>query len=314
MSNPPIERAQELTRPFKQLYDFEPHFTETPAGWQHYVDEGDQHSDPILCVHGNPTWSFIWRRVATEFRADARVVAPDHMGCGLSDRPQDWSYRLEDHVDNLERLVLKLDLKRITLVVHDWGGAIGMGVAVRHPARFERFVVSNTAAFPSSLIPKRIAVCRIPLLGSLMLRGLGAFERAATVMATKTGLDPAVKQGLLAPYTNWHDRIAVQRFVQDIPMRESHPTWSILNQIADKLTLLADKPMLLPWGERDFCFSPAFRKEWEERFPQAESIPFEKAGHYLFEDETERYLEELRAFIGRYPLPPSDAQKQAQLA
>lgn len=305
MSLAPIERARRVTAPFAELYPFEPHFLETPAGWQHYLDEGAREADPVLCVHGNPSWSFVWRGVARELASEMRVVAPDHLGCGLSDKPQAWPYRLQGHVDNLERLVLALDLKRITLVVHDWGGAIGMGVAVKHPERFERLFVSNTAAFPVARIPARIAVCRLPGLGPMLLRGLGAVERAATRMAVRKPLAPQVARGLLAPYTNWRERVAICRFVQDIPMQTDHPSWDTLVAISDKLGWLRRKPMALAWGERDFCFTPHFRHKWQERFPAAESLPFPEAGHYLFEDEPERYLAELRAFVARHPLPPA---------
>lgn len=136
-----------LPQSVRDLYPFDSHFLDVDGGRMHYIDEGDADADPIVCVHGNPTWSFYWRRIAQEFKGTHRVVAMDHIGCGLSDKPQDWPYRLADHRDNLLRLIEHLDLKRVTLVVHDWGGAIGMGVAVRHPERFRRIVVMNTSAF-----------------------------------------------------------------------------------------------------------------------------------------------------------------------
>ncbi|HND30152.1 MAG TPA: alpha/beta fold hydrolase, partial [Myxococcota bacterium] len=114
---------------WKELYPFSEHWIDANGGRQHYVDEGK--GDPILFVHGNPTWSFYWRAAIVHFRDRYRCVAPDHIGCGRSDKPQDWSYRLADHIGNLENLVLKLDLRNITLVVHDWGGAIGLGMAGR---------------------------------------------------------------------------------------------------------------------------------------------------------------------------------------
>src|SRR5439155_26854134 len=193
----------------------------------HYLDEGPRDAEPIFCVHGNPTWSFIWRRLIADQSRERRVIAVDHVGCGLSDKPQDYSYRLEQHLANLRRLVETLDLKNVTLVGHDWGGCIGMGVAVEMPDRFRRFVLLNTGAFRSQAIPWRIAVCRIPVLGAIAVRGFNGFSRAALTMAvSRQPLSATAQRGLLAPYDSWANRVAVQRFVQDIPLRPSHPSYA----------------------------------------------------------------------------------------
>ena len=284
---------------WRSLYPFEPNHLRIGGHSLHYVDEGPRTSAPMLLVHGNPTWSFYWRELIRAFRPKRRMIAPDHIGCGLSDKPRDWSYRLADHVSNLERLVLELDLREITLIVHDWGGPIGLGVATRHPERFERIVLLNTAAFRSKAIPLRIAVCRIPLLGPLAVRGLNAFARAATFMATEKGLDPPVSAGLLAPYGSWDDRIAIQRFVEDIPLNEAHPSWKTLLDIESGLERLQDKPTLLIWGERDWCFTPEFRREFERRFPEASVLPIAEAGHYVVEDAPEEVIEAIREFARR---------------
>lgn len=267
---------------WRSEYPFESHFLGVDGGQLHYVDEGS--GRPVLFVHGNPTWSFYWRAGVSAMRETHRAIAVDHLGCGLSDKPQEWPYRLAGHIDNLERLVLALDLRDITLVVHDWGGAIGFGVATRHPDRFRDFVVTNTAAFRAPSIPIRIAMCRIPGLGELAVRGLNGFAAAATVMATEKGLSPAAKAGLLAPYGSWTDRIATHRFVLDIPMNAAHPSWETLAAIEAGLPALAAKPMRLVWGERDWCFTPWFRQEFERRFPHARSFPLADIGHYVAED------------------------------
>jgi haloalkane dehalogenase len=115
----------------KQEYPFSSHFSSMKNHKLHYIDEGS--GDAILMVHGNPTWSFFYRNLAKHFSKNFRVVVPDHLGCGLSDKPQDYEYTLKNHIDNLEKLVLELGLTNITLVLHDWGGAIGMGLATRNP-------------------------------------------------------------------------------------------------------------------------------------------------------------------------------------
>lgn len=267
---------------WRSHYPFEGRTFPQPAGRMNYVDAGA--GRPILFVHGNPTWSFYWRAALTALQGSHRVIAPDHLGCGLSDKPQDWTYRLGDHIDNLERLVLALDLRDITLVVHDWGGAIGMGVATRHPDRFRDFVITNTGAFRAPHIPLRIAVCRTPLLGELAVRGLNGFAGAAVYMATERGLAPEARAGLLAPYDTWANRIATHRFVLDIPMSPAHPSWDTLVAIEEGLPALVNHPMRLVWGERDWCFTPWFRKEFERRFPRARSFPLADVGHYVMED------------------------------
>lgn len=293
--------AHALTHPdvpaWRSLYPFASHFHRIGPHALHYLDEGPRDAPPLLLVHGNPTWSFYWRRAVLQFRDRFRVVALDHLGCGLSDKPQDWPYRLADHVANLESLALHLDLRNITLGVHDWGGAIGLGFATRHPERVPRLVVTNSAAFRSSRLPLRIAACRIPLLGPLLVRGLNGFARAATVMATARGLRSDVAAGLLAPYASWGERVAVMRFVLDIPMDASHPSWATLSAIEEALGTLRDRPMLLVWGERDWCFTPAFREEWQRRFPSAEVEPIPDAGHYVLEDAPDRVLARIERFL-----------------
>ena len=277
---------------WRSEYPFADHFLAVDGGRMHYVDEGS--GRPILFVHGNPTWSFYWRGCVAAMRESHRAVAVDHIGCGLSDKPQDWPYRLIGHIDNLERLVLSLDLRDITLVVHDWGGAIGFGVATRHPDRFRDIVVTNTAAFRAPHIPIRIAICRIPVLGEWAVRGLNGFAVAATLMASEQGLSAVAKAGLLAPYASWADRIATHRFVLDIPMAEGHASWSTLADIEAGLPLLSGKPMRLVWGERDWCFTPWFREEFQRRFPHALSFPLADVGHYVCEDAADRLIAHIR--------------------
>ena len=197
-------------------------------------------------VHGNPTWSFYWRRLIGSLSIDRRTVAIDHLGCGLSDKPSDYDYCLQNHIDNLIRLVDTLDLKNVTLMAHDWGGAIGMGALLARQERFKKIILFNTGAFPPPFIPFRIRVCRWPLIGKIGVQGFNLFARAATIMATerKGGLPQTVADGLLAPYDNWKNRIAIYRFVKDIPLTRKHPTWSVLEQIESRLGEVADWPIL----------------------------------------------------------------------
>ena len=274
---------------WRELYPFESHFADIEGHRIHYVDEG--RGTPVVMVHGNPTWSFYYRNLVRDLSATHRAIAVDHMGCGLSDKPQDYPYRLRRHIDNLECLMDHvLGGEKLSLIVHDWGGAIGMGYAVRHPERIERIVVLNTAAFLVDRCPLRIRLCRAPILGPLLLRGLNGFAQAAIKMAVAKGrrLAPLVRAGLLAPYDSYANRIAQLRFVQDIPLSPKHPTWDTMVEIEKGLPQLARKPMLIGWGTQDFCFNDRFLKEWQARFPEASVHAFEDAGHYVLEDAYDR--------------------------
>ncbi len=284
------------------LYPFEPHFRDHGGIRQHYVDEGEPDAPPLLMLHGNPTWSFCWRRLIKAFRGGNRVVAPDHVGCGLSDKPQDYDYTLTQHIENLERLVLELDLRRITLVLHDWGGAIGMGFARRHPERIARLFLLNTAAFLSKDIPLRISICRVPVFGALAVRGLNGFARAATRMAVTHPLPPEVKRGYLLPYDSYANRIATLRFVQDIPLSPEHPSFPELEAIDRSLADFRDHPAAIAWGMRDWCFTPAFLEEWQRRLT-AKALVIEDASHYVFEDAPDEVEEVLHAFLKQNPVP-----------
>jgi pimeloyl-ACP methyl ester carboxylesterase len=284
-------------------YPFAAHWLAQAGGRLHYVDEGPRAGDVVLCLHGNPTWSFFYRKLVLALSDTRRVIAPDHLGCGLSDKPGEWSYTLAAHIENLERLVLALDLRRITLVLHDWGGAIGMGFARRQPERIARLVILNTAAFKSSSMPWRIRVCRTPLLGRFLVRRMNGFARLATRMAVAhKPLAPSARLGLLAPYRSSAERVAIQRFVEDIPMRPGHPSWNELEAIDRALAQFSALPACIVWGERDWCFTPRFREEWMRRFPQAEVHKIADAGHYLLEDAPVEVAACVQSFLTRHPL------------
>jgi len=267
-------------------YPFASRFLDVDGGRMHYVDEGPRGAAPVLMLHGNPTWSFLYRRLVKALSPEHRCVAPDHIGCGLSDKPQDWRYDLVGHIENLEKLVLALDLRNITLVVHDWGGPIGLGFARRHPERVARVVITNTAAFPGPA-PLRLRVCRAPWIGPFLVQRLNAFAGTAPTLAVHRPLTQAARTGFALPYGSTADRVAVARFVQDIPLSPSDPSWSELEAIESSIQSFRLKPTVIVWGERDFVFTPRFRAEWERRLPEADVRVLPEAGHWLFEDEPE---------------------------
>ncbi|MEZ6188139.1 MAG: alpha/beta fold hydrolase [Planctomycetota bacterium] len=290
-----------------ELYPFRPTRVEVAGGHTvSVVDEGPRDAPVLLMVHGNPTWSFYYRELILGLRDRFRCVAVDHLGAGLSDKPQAYAYTLANHVANLEAVVERLGIERLTLVVHDWGGAIGMGWGTRHPERVDRCVVFNTAAFRSERIPPSINLCRVPLVGDLLIRGFNGFARAALIRAAKKPLPAPVQRGYLLPYRSWRDRVGHLRFVQDIPMHAGIPSWDAIQEIEEGLAQLRDKPFLICWGGEDFCFNDSFLDEWRARFPEAEVHRFPHAGHYVLEDAGPEILELLQGFLARTALTPAE--------
>ena len=254
----------------------------------------------MLMVHGNPTWSFYWRNLAVGLRDDYRVVVPDHIGCGLSDKPQRYNYTLAQHIDNLVSLWDHLDLDDVTVVVHDWGGPIGIGAALQRAERVRRLVIFNTALFPPPYIPLRIRVCRMPLLGTLAMRGMNLFARAAIGMAPGKDfpLDDVTAAGLLAPYDSWANRIGIDRFVHDIPSTSRHKCWDTLANIESQLCR-HDWPTKIIWGMQDWCFREQCLIRIHQHFPHAEIHRFDDAGHYVIEDKHEEIIPLMRDFLAR---------------
>lgn len=282
-----------------RLYPFTPRSFTTPRGARlSYVDEGPRTSEAVLMLHGNPTWSFYYRELITALAPTIRCIAPDHVGMGLSDKPADYDYTLVTRIDDVTALVAQLGLTRVHLVVHDWGGAIGFGFATRHPGLIGKLVIQNTAAFASRHIPWRIALCKAPAIGPLLVRGLNGFAGPATWMAMhRRALSPEEKRGFLWPYSSWADRVAVSAFVRDIPMSPAHRSWAALAATEAALPQFRDRPALIVWGGRDFCFNDHFLARWRSLLPAAEVHRITDAGHYVLEDAREQVLPRIVRFL-----------------
>ena len=283
------------------LHPFRSHWLDLDGWRYHYLDEGPREAPVVLMLHGNPTWCFHFRRLLAPLSERYRVVVPDHLGCGLSDKPQRYPYTLAHHAANLQRLIDALELRDVVLAMHDWGGAIGFGCAMREPARFRALVLFNTAAFLLPSCPLRIRMCRVPGLGALLVRGLNAFARAALWFATsKPERFPAeVRRAYLAPYDSWANRIALHRFVLDIPLEPDHPTRSLICEIEKSLAAFRERRTLILWGADDFCFTRVFLNRWRELLPRSEVHLLEGAGHYVVEDAHDEVLARLTGFLAR---------------
>ena len=288
----------------RALYPFDAKYFDRRGLRMHYLDEGA--GGPLVMVHGNPTWSFYYRNLVLALRDNYRCIVPDHIGCGMSDKPGDnqYTYTLESRVDDLEALIESLGIRAgITLIVHDWGGMIGMAYATRHPERIKRLIVMNTSAFhlpKTKPFPWPLWIVRNTPAGAFLVRGFNAFSGiAARVCCTRTRLSPELRDAYTAPYDSWENRIATLRFVQDIPLRPGDRAYEIVSEVGRNAGQFGNRPMLICWGLRDFVFDRHFLRLWEERFPRAEVHRFEDCGHYVLEDARDEIIALVRDFLSR---------------
>lgn len=287
---------------FSHLYPFESNYIDLNGLKYHFLDQGK--GDPVVMIHGNPTWSFYFRELVKGLSPKFRTIVPDHIGCGLSDKPdiKRYDYSLKSRVDDLESLINHLGLnEKITLVIHDWGGMIGMAYALRHPERIHRIAVMNTAAFlmpKGKKLPFSLWIVRnVKPFATLTVLGMNLFAYGALFTASYKGLKKDVKSGLIAPYNCWSNRIATLKFVQDIPLSEKDPSYSLVKYVDENLYKLSHIPMIICWGKHDFVFDAAYLLEWRQRFPNAEIHAFSDAGHYVLEDVPDEIVILVKDFL-----------------
>jgi len=293
-----------------KLYPFKSHWLDIAGQRMHYLDEGPRQAPVVLMVHGNPTWSFYYRNLVLALRDRYRCIVPDHIGCGLSDKPDDaaYAYTLAQRIADLGTLMKHLRPARpIHLVVHDWGGMIGFGWAAPQPEMIASMVVTNTAAFPlppEKKFPLALRLARSPLAGTLLVRGLNAFSGIAARVAFSQPVSQEVRKGYTGPYDSWRNRIATLRFVQDIPLGPQDPAYPIVAATAARLPDFAAKPCLLGWGEKDFVFDLHFLHHWQEIFPDAQVHSYPDCGHYVLEDAGQPLLDAICNFIDAHAQQP----------
>lgn len=286
-----------MTFPESSLY-----FTQPDGLRQAYLDLGT--GQPVLCVHGNPSWSYYFHPLLP-LAASHRLIVPDHIGMGRSDAPPSDAPRRTyvQRIADLDRLLTHLDPgEPLTLVVHDWGGLIGLRWAVLNPQRVARVVVLNTAAFPllkGKRLPWTIALTRNTRTGAWLARRWNAFARGAARFGVRQRLDPAVRRQLLQPYADDPaHREAVLNFVRDIPLSARDPGHAELVDTANRLdAALAGKPVLLLWGLRDFVFDRDYLDEFRRRLPHAEVEALTDAGHYVLLDAPDWCRERIGRFL-----------------
>jgi cis-3-alkyl-4-acyloxetan-2-one decarboxylase len=290
-------------------YPFNSHYIDIQGHKLHYLDEGPREAEPIVMLHGNPSWSYYYRRLVLALRDNYRCIVPDHIGMGFSEKPRQdqYPFTLNRRVEDLDTLLDTLNISQnITLVLHDWGGMIGMAWASHHPERIKRLVILNTAAFPLPVekhLPLSLILSRVPVLNAVLNQGMNAFCRGAVKFGvTRRPMLPDVAAAYLAPYDNWDNRLGVRKFVEDIPLKPGDKGYDTVSAVADGLTQYRSLPMLICWGMRDFVFDEHFLNGWTTRFPAAELHRYADAGHYILEDAAEEIVPIIKSFLTRNPL------------
>ncbi|MEO5628722.1 MAG: alpha/beta fold hydrolase [Thermomonas sp.] len=317
-------------------YPFTPRrFEVRPGIAMSYLDEGPvsdngRDAEVIVMLHGNPSWSFYWRHLVLGLRDRYRCIVPDHIGMGLSDKPDDaasasatdlhgrtsvaggrkpeatYDYTLQSRIDDLDALLKHLGIDGpVTLAVHDWGGMIGFGWALRDLARVRRLVITNTSSFPlptSKRLPKRIAMGRHSRFGGWLIRRFNLFARGAAWMGTTRSLPRDVRSAYVGVYDGWTNAISTLRFMQDIPLDEGDRAWPLVEAAARQLPSYADRPAFIAWGLRDFVFDRHFLDGFIKALPNAEVHPFADANHYVLEDKHDVLVPMIREFLDRHPL------------
>ncbi|MCU0703703.1 MAG: alpha/beta fold hydrolase [Fimbriiglobus sp.] len=275
-----------------------------------YLDEGS--GEPVVMVHGNPTWSFYFRNLVHALRPNFRCIVPDHIGMGLSDKPPAslYPYSLKARIDDLEALLDSLGItQNITLVMQDWGGMIGMGYAARHPERIKRIIATNTGCtrLPKSKpLPPSLWVGRNTAFGAWLILKRNYFCRKAAEWCVKRKPLPAdVRRMYLMPYDTPANRVAVLKFVQTIPLKPSDEGYDIVTGVEASAAKFASVPTLLLWGMKDFVFDKHFLAEWQRLFPHADTHTWPDCGHYLLEDAADEVIEKVKAFLGERSTPTS---------
>ena len=296
-------------------YPFQPRRFEVRPGIEmSYLDEGPSDGAVVVMLHGNPSWSYYWRHLVSGLRESYRCIVPDHVGMGLSDKPDDapkasprYDYTLQSRIEDVDALLRHLGIDGpLTLAVHDWGGMIGFGWALKHPERIKRLVITNTASFPlpaEKAMPWQIAMGRHSRLGGWLIRRFNLFARGAAAFGTLRRLSPEVKQAYSGVYSGWANVISTLRFMQDIPLDSRDRAWPLLQAAEAQLPGYADRPAFIGWGMRDFVFDRHFLAGFTRALPRAQVHAFDDAGHYVLEDKHEVLVPAIRAFLDAHPLP-----------
>jgi len=289
---------------FEGTFPFTPRYHAVQDFEMHYVDEGD--GEPLVMLHGDPTWGYLYRNFISPLARNYRCIVPDHMGMGKSAVPRERErYCLEQHCSNLEALLLSLNLRDITLILHDWGGPVGLGFATRHPERIKRLVLMNTWAFapwPGGPFPRLLELIRSERGEAFVLQKNGYLAPALQgTTFHREKLTPTVMQAYQAPFPTPESRLAMLCWSRDIPVQESDKSYAEMKRIEDGLPLFKSLPVLLVWGMQDPVLPPSVLYRWQKLYPHATTHEIEDASHFLQEDAPERIIPLIEAFLSANP-------------
>jgi len=264
-------------------YPFESRFFDLPMGKIHFVDEG-QGDQTIVMVHGNPSWSFLYRHLIKGLSGKYRCIALDHIGFGLSDKPADWSYLPKEHANNLEALIDNLGLENITLVVQDWGGPIGLSYALKHPQNVKRIIIMNSWMWPMKGDPhfEKFSGFMGGMVGRFLIKNFNFFARVVLKQAfgDKSRLTRGIHNHYLKALESRHDRKGSWVFPKEIIASND---W--LTELWEQKDKIAQKPALILWGKKDIAFRDKELSVWSETFTHAHIVKFEDVGHYVQEEK-----------------------------
>jgi haloalkane dehalogenase len=277
----------------EELYPFEGHYAKLDGHTIHYLDEGS--GPPLLLLHGNPTWSFLYRDVIKGLRDRYRCIAPDYPGFGLSSASPGYGFAPAEHAAVLGRLIERLDLTDVTMMVQDWGGPIGFAAATAQPHRFSAFVIGNTWAWPKS-DPATQLFSRLlggPIGGYLILQRNFFVERIIPGNVKRHKLGQDVMDAYRGPFPTPDSRRPMHVFPREI--LASRP---FLAEVERRLPSVSDRPALLAWPTKDIAFRSPERRRWEQLFPNHHTVLLDGAGHYIQEDAAGEIVEAIRTWKG----------------
>jgi pimeloyl-ACP methyl ester carboxylesterase len=291
--------AASLNGDFRGTFPFEARFASVEGIRLHYVDEGPPDAQPVLFCHGNPTWSYLWRRQIDELSSKGhRCVAFDHMGFGRSDKPPQLSaYSLQRHVDNALALIEALDLSDVTLVAHDWGGPIGLGALLQRSERLSALVLMNTWAWElPSFLPPFLREFRTEGLGEILALGGNLFVESIPGGMHRRDSDPVMMDAYRAPFPDYWSRAATLAFQREIPLTERDRSAPLMASIHERLSDVT-VPVRLVWGMRDPVFQPVFLDQWRQLLPNADTVELADASHFLVEDDPDSVTAAIEGFL-----------------
>lgn len=281
-----------------QEYPFTSHFLDLDAGRMHYIDEGS--GPPIVMVHGTPTWSFLYRHLIKDLSSHYRCIAMDHIGFGLSDKPPRWSYQPEDHAKHVHALIDHLALRDMVLVVHDFGGPIGLSYAIEHPDTIRGLVLFNTWmwSLQENMLAMLASTTMNSPLGELLYLYLNWAPEILIKIATgnREELTRPIQQHYAKPFTNPAERHGPWTFARAL---SSSSAW--YEELWQQRQQIKEKPALILWGMKDPGFSEQDLLRWQVLFPHAQTMVFPNVGHFVPEEEGKDLGPVLLAFLHSIP-------------